>query len=391
MSLISSLIRGGSLTLASTRSSWWSRSQNHFVGAKRPRVSGGVTHPPACAVCSYRSNSGWKQKQKQQQQQQQQQQQTKHFLGNKNSKGGLAFILGTGSGALGACAGVGGAVFLVPGLVRYYGLAQPVAAGTAMALVVAVSATSAGIYTTDASVSWETVALLSIPAALTTPFGASLASKINPKILRRALGCFLVALSPIMPLRHHLLNNRPDSKIELDTQSVGMECDPNVILKTTPDLASADETVNLSSVISSNALDFRAVWVRVSTAAVGAGVGFGAGMLGIGGGSLMTPFIAFMHPTLSMTSILGTSFAAMFPPALVAAVVYNKLGLMRARLVLPIVLGAAVGASAGAQVVCAVPDDVLRWIFAGVFLALGTRVLRAPLRPKIKCGASQSS
>lgn len=267
---------------------------------------------------------------------------------------GIAAALGLAGGALGASAGIGGAVFIVPGLVRYCALAQPTAAGSAMMAVVAVSATSASAHAAAAArdgrvgVCWSIAALLAVPAALASPFGATLAPRVKPRLLRRTLGFFLLGLAPILPLRAMLAGRAGERQ------------------------AGGEAAGELSATR------------EVKLVAGGAAIGFGAGMLGMSGGALMTPLIAVLHPDLPMSTIVGTSFAAMLPPSVVGAITYSRLGLVSWPLVVPLLVGAVGGAAIGSRIVLNLPDDVLRWGFATVFFALGLRIVRAPITPAVK-------
>jgi uncharacterized protein len=284
---------------------------------------------------------------------------------------GLAAAIGLTGGLLGACAGMGGAVFMVPGLVRFFAMAQPTAAGSSMMAVVAVSATSVGAHAAHASadggsgVCWPIAAMVAAPAALATPFGASLAPRINPALLRRALGSFLLALAPILPLRAMMLKQRAEGGGVAATEVAAVLG------------ASAEERVD-------GAARELAPSTRAALVAGGVGIGFAAGMLGISGGSLMTPLIAVLQPDLPVPVILGTSFAAMLPPSVVAAVVYSRLGLVRWGIVAPLAAGACGGALVGSKVVMSIPEDVLRWGFAAVFFTMGFRIVRTPLRAAVK-------
>jgi uncharacterized membrane protein YfcA len=82
--------------------------------------------------------------------------------------------------------------------------------------------------------------------------------------------------------------------------------------------------------------------------------------------------------------VLGTSFAAMSLPAVVATISYYRLGIMNVRLLTPLVGGAILGAAGGAQIAAAIPDEILRWSFACIFFALGMRFLRGPLAPRLR-------
>ncbi|KAI0561625.1 Sulfite exporter TauE/SafE [Gracilaria domingensis] len=108
-------------------------------------------------------------------------------------------------------------------------------------------------------------------------------------------------------------------------------------------------------------------------------IGFTSGLLGISGGSLFTPVIALLSPEYSFKQVLATSFASMVLPTACAAVSYARMGLVRAAVAQPLLLGAVGGAALGSAVAVLVPDYVLQTTFAAVFTVMGLRIVRAPI------------
>lgn len=229
-------------------------------------------------------------------------------------------------------------MFVIPGLVRFASLPQRVAAGNALVAVTCIASTGAYTFFQAGCIDTSTAGTLGLSAALMTPIGAVIGKRVDASVLRRALGGVMVVLSPLMPLRSWL-----EGRGGMEGVSV-----------------SEDK--------------------RVTMAVAGAGVGFGSGMLGISGGSLFTPLIALMSPEASFKSVLGTSFASMIIPTAIGAASYARMGFVIPGLVPPLVVGSIIGAGVGSNVALAIPEDVLRWVFAAVFAVLGGRILRAPIR-----------
>lgn len=117
------------------------------------------------------------------------------------------------------------------------------------------------------------------------------------------------------------------------------------------------------------------VWLFLGLIAFGVAAGAGAGLLGIGGGTLMVPFLV-LAVGLTQHSAQATSLLAILPTAIVATAILQRRGVGDLRFSLTVgVLGIA-GAVAGSALALALPEDALRVAFA-VFLGLiGLRMTR---------------
>ena len=113
-------------------------------------------------------------------------------------------------------------------------------------------------------------------------------------------------------------------------------------------------------------------------AVVGVAVGGAAGLLGVGGGILMVPFLT-LAVGLSQHAAQATSLLVVLPTAIVASLVLRRRGVGNLGLALRFgVLGAA-GGVGGALLALALPSHVLKIVFA-VFLALvAVRLVRDSL------------
>lgn len=109
--------------------------------------------------------------------------------------------------------------------------------------------------------------------------------------------------------------------------------------------------------------------------AVGAVAGVLAGLLGVGGGILLVPFLVL---ALGMTQheAEATSLLVILPTAIAASIALRRRGVGD----LPVALGlgaiGAVGAVAGVLLALALPGDVLRAIFAVLLTLVGLRLIR---------------
>jgi uncharacterized protein len=116
----------------------------------------------------------------------------------------------------------------------------------------------------------------------------------------------------------------------------------------------------------------------LALAVVGFGVGFLAGLVGIGGGVLIVPFLYFFYghaawsgvtlpASLHATVAHATSLFIIVPTAMVGTLTYARAGLVAWRAAGPIAAFSLVAAAFGALIAARVPQEVLRLGF-GVFL-----------------------
>lgn len=116
-------------------------------------------------------------------------------------------------------------------------------------------------------------------------------------------------------------------------------------------------------------------WMVLALVAFGVLAGAGAGLLGIGGGALMVPFLV-LAAGLLQHGAQATSLLAILPTAVVATVVLHRRGVGDLRLSLLVGGLGVAGAIAGSGLALALPEEALRVAFA-VFLAVaGLRMAR---------------
>ena len=121
------------------------------------------------------------------------------------------------------------------------------------------------------------------------------------------------------------------------------------------------------------------VAVLIGLVAFGLGTGVAAGLLGVGGGMLMVPFLT-LAIGLSQHAAEATSLVVVLPTAIVASLELRRRGVGDLGVSLRFGVVGAVGALGGALLALALPASTLRLVFA-VFLALvGARLVRDGLR-----------
>ena len=109
--------------------------------------------------------------------------------------------------------------------------------------------------------------------------------------------------------------------------------------------------------------------------AVGAAAGVLAGLLGVGGGMLLVPFLV-LAVGMTQHEAEATSLLVILPTALAASIALRRRGVGDLPAALLIGLVGAVGAVAGALLALSLPADVLRTVFAVLLAIAGLRLVR---------------
>jgi uncharacterized protein len=109
--------------------------------------------------------------------------------------------------------------------------------------------------------------------------------------------------------------------------------------------------------------------------AVGALSGVLAGLLGVGGGLLLVPFLV-LAVGMSQHEAEATSLLVILPTAIAASVALRRREIGDLPLALSLGVVGAAGAVAGALLALALPADTLRVIFAALVAIVGFRLVR---------------
>jgi uncharacterized membrane protein YfcA len=122
----------------------------------------------------------------------------------------------------------------------------------------------------------------------------------------------------------------------------------------------------------------------VSTTVLALVLGFGAGILaglfGVGGGILFVPTFVLVLD-LGQLEAQASSLAAMLPVVAVGMWRHHRYGNVQWRAALVIGLASAGGVAGGAALADALPEDVLRRLFAGLLLCVAAQLAWSARRP----------
>ncbi len=116
----------------------------------------------------------------------------------------------------------------------------------------------------------------------------------------------------------------------------------------------------------------------VALVAVGAATGVLAGVLGVGGGIFLVPFLV-LAVGMSQHEAEATSLLVIVPTALVASLTLRRAGVGDLGPALAMGTIGAIGGVAGALLALALPGEVLRIVFAVLLALVGTRLVRDAL------------
>lgn len=122
-------------------------------------------------------------------------------------------------------------------------------------------------------------------------------------------------------------------------------------------------------------------------AAVGIAVGLLSGLIGIGGGVLIVPFLYFFYDRPDLFGVLvrpearavlahGTSLFVIVPTSIRGALTYHRAGLVDWRAALPIGVTSAFAALAGARLARVLPAGALKVLFGVLLVVSAVRLLR---------------
>jgi uncharacterized protein len=116
------------------------------------------------------------------------------------------------------------------------------------------------------------------------------------------------------------------------------------------------------------------LWLFVLLVGVGAVAGILAGLLGVGGGVLLVPFLV-LAVGMSQHEAEATSLLVILPTAAAASVALRRRQIGDLPLGLSLGVVGAAGAVVGALLALALPADTLRVIFAVLVAVVGLRLV----------------
>ncbi|KAK3284891.1 hypothetical protein CYMTET_7483 [Cymbomonas tetramitiformis] len=297
----------------------------------------------------------------------------------------IAGPVGLVAGLFGSLVGVGGGVLIVPVITGTVVVPQRIVAASSLAAVISTGSVAAWNYHSNGSVDFGSAALLSVSAMATAPLGARLTSRMDCAALRKALGYFLLVAAPLVPLKAYLLHSLPkaaevaqggalDQAAPTGPTAVDALGD-NSWSEDSPSSTSAARPEGTGgATFPAKALQWPGTTQSALLVAMGSVAGLASGLLGIGGGTLVTPMLALTMPMTQQT-VLGTSLFAMIFPASVGLLQHHFLGNVDWRMAAALSIGTAVGSTVGSNLAIQSPDGVLEVLFGLGMLFLGRKTL----------------
>ncbi|GMH40524.1 hypothetical protein BSKO_08428 [Bryopsis sp. KO-2023] len=266
---------------------------------------------------------------------------------------GIGFV----AGAVGSVVGVGGGTLIVPMVSNFCtSIPQRVISGTSLAAVISTGLVASYTYGASASIDYSAAVLVSTAAMLGAPFGARMTMVLDNAKLKRILGYFLMAAAVLVPLKSLFMQ---DDMLASNTAENASSTDSS------PPQPSTENPWDLT-------------WPGLSQMTLLSGTGLiagvASGLLGIGGGTIVTPLLA-IATSMPQTHVVGTSLCAMIPPSIVGLIQHHRLGNVDWRLGLGLALGTMIGGFAGSNLALTIPDSGLKGVFAVAMFSLGRLTL----------------
>jgi uncharacterized membrane protein YfcA len=121
----------------------------------------------------------------------------------------------------------------------------------------------------------------------------------------------------------------------------------------------------------------------LALAAFGVLAGVASGLLGVGGGTLLVPFLT-LAVGLSQHEAEATSLLVILPTAIAGTLALRRRGVGNAGLAIRFGVVGSVGAVLGVLLALALPAATLRIVFAGFVAIVGVKLVRDGLRRGVR-------
>ncbi len=268
------------------------------------------------------------------------------------------FLVCIGAGLIGALAGVGGGIIVVPALTIVFGIDVRLAIGASIVSVIATSSGAAAAYVRDRMTDMRVGMFLELATTSGAVVGALLAALVAPSLLLVLLGVVLLLSAAQQVLR------------------LGEELPPDV------EPAGAAIRLRLSGSYPDAQLgrEVRYAAQRVPLGFVLMGLaGLVSGLLGIGSGALkVVAMDGAMRLPMKVSS--ATSNFMIGVTAAASAGIYLGRGDVDPTIAVPVALGVLAGATIGARLLPRLSNRRVRLIFLPVLVVIGLETLARGLR-----------
>lgn len=263
------------------------------------------------------------------------------------------FAVSAAGGLVGALAGIGGGMFVVPALTILFGVEIHLAIGASVISVIATSSGAAATYVRDRLTDMHVGMFLQLATTIGAALGAMLAATAPPSSLFVLLGVVLLgsAIQQAMRLSEELPPAIEPSVLARRLRLYGTYPDAKLGVE----IAYAAQRVPLGS-------------------ALMAGAGVVSGLLGIGSGALkVLAMDGAMRLPMKVSS--ATSNFMIGVTAAASAGIYVGRGDVDASIAAPVALGVLLGAVVGSRLLPRLSNRAVRIVFIPILAAVGVETL----------------
>lgn len=266
---------------------------------------------------------------------------------------GAIFAISILAGLIGALAGVGGGILIVPALTLLFGIDIRLAIGASIVSVIATSSGAAAAYVRDRMTDMRVGMFLELATTTGAVAGALMAAVVAPAFLYVLLGLVLLGSAAMQVFR---LGEEMPPEVEPSGLAARLR-----LASSYPDARLGREVPYAARRVP---LGFVLMW----------GAGLVSGLLGIGSGALkVVAMDGAMRLPMKVSS--ATSNFMIGVTAAASAGIYLGRGDVDPTLVAPVALGVLAGAMLGARLLPRMANRHIRWVFLPVLVVIGIQTL----------------
>jgi uncharacterized membrane protein YfcA len=263
------------------------------------------------------------------------------------------FLVSIAAGVVGALAGVGGGILIVPALTLLFGIDIRLAIGASIVSVIATSSGAAAAYVRDRLTDMRVGMFLELATTTGAVVGALLAAIVAPGLLYILLGMVLLGSAGMQVVRL-------GEEVPPDVEPSGLAARLRLV-SSYPDARLGREVPYAARRVP---LGFALMW----------GAGVVSGLLGIGSGALkVVAMDGAMRLPMKVSS--ATSNFMIGVTAAASAGIYLARGDVDPTLVAPVALGVLAGATLGARLLPRLSNRHVRWVFLPMLAVIGIQTL----------------
>jgi uncharacterized membrane protein YfcA len=284
--------------------------------------------------------------------------------------------IGVSAGLIGSLTGIGGGLVIIPSLHQLTNMTMHQISATSLLTITLSSSVGALTYMAQGAADLPVAAILASAAMLTTGLGARFNSRLPAQTLSRLIGGIMLVSVPLVLMRKPQPHAATAATATATTTATTAS---STQVATTVSVAPLDDMRERLARYYTEHLEGDKLpgWAakHAPFVAVGAVVGFASGLLGIGGGLLMTTYIS-ANTDMTQHSVVATSLAAMLPIGLASSFRHYKAGNIKLKVAGALAVSSAVSMFVGAKFIAPhCSEETLRQFFAGLLLVSSVRML----------------